>query len=559
MEEEERQPSTSARIFASAKYPQPREAPPARSRVYITDDFFSENFHVEFAEDIRYETIPRERLPLPASDLLKFDDTNIRVVDLGYNLQHMGAVCEFLDTPDKLLEFRHSVVELLGRFGEQRIHLHLVQPDQNGISIRENKVLIGDHHERQVKEEKLGRLYQKILDDLSSFKFTSLRQVALHNRTTVYKVRKVWKEYLYVRQLPRTYVLRPRIILPPAREAYEFFRDRYMLNGEIAPSWNDLAIEFEHTFNIPYNEDRPFTTKAIINKMRKTYKLKSLKIRGRKSQEPPFVFLIRQLCVCRCLVSLLHQDTDLVVFFDQTSVDPSCRPRTAIGTREMVPLAANTVPWGPVYLLAAVTKEGRGVFQFSREHATEMTTIPFLHHAVAYFESIFPGRPISIVLDNGPYQKTAAVRRSMQQLGVTLFYNVPRSPFCNLIEDFFLHIKQTFRYVAAATQQDALNILVDNIREFYNGSSFDWIVRKFLWLTYTKINMTLERDLDIASIIRDLNNIEPTGTSLKKRDPSSRIGAAGISRKVVANGKNRPSSFLPNSDYNRLNANQERP
>jgi transposase len=56
--------------------------------------------------------------------------------------------------------------------------------------------------------------------------------------------------------------------------------------------------------------------------------------------------------------------------------------------------------------------------------------------------ALYPDKPITLVLDNAPYQKSAEVRKVAESLNIDLLYLPPYSPNLNLIERLWKYVKK---------------------------------------------------------------------------------------------------------------------
>lgn len=355
--------------------------------------------------------------------------------------------------------------------------------------------LNGTHNRLQMKEEKQLKYRQEKTkqDDLIrkyilQKKYT-LRSIAAATKTSYDYVRKINNEIHHPGRVavPK----REYIDLPPADEMQSFLYNLYLSRGYIANNWPQLADAYCDHFNKPKDQ---FRKSSIIRRLRKQFKLGSYRIKGKQSKPHTSVFLQKQALVAKVILTLIMENEG-VLFFDQSSVDIHSFKKTAIGSHHMKPLKSLPDPNASLCLLSVISMDGFTAVQFSNSSAKTNDARQFLEHAVEKYSRYTNNeKPITVVMDNAAYQKTAYFKERLTSHNINVIYNVPASPFNNLVEDFFLGAKKFIRTELPWGKQALFDLLEKGIKDTVS-KGYSWIWKRFIHNVEKKLSFLISAGL----------------------------------------------------------------
>lgn len=173
----------------------------------------------------------------------------------------------------------------------------------------------------------------------------------------------------------------------------------------------------------------------------------------------------RTICRVHFIEKLLetYEAGHSLLFFDETSFELFSTASYAygyIGERPLVPFNPRPV-FLHVLLISSLSRIEAYLMSFRRVGSEEVAT--FLHEFLKEkaCETDFMNCPIAIIMDNGPKNRSAAVKNLACTKRVSIFYTVPCSPFLNQVETVFNLLKRSvqrhpdypFQYVNLETAQ----------------------------------------------------------------------------------------------------------
>ena len=297
-----------------------------------------------------------------------------------------------------------------------------------------------------------------------------------------------------------------------------FINQRYFANNYVAKDWRELVQDVKTEFPILQN----YSDKTIQKEIRNRTNLRAISIKRRPANSNTRALLQRQLLVASDIVNLIETKTPLC-FFDETVISEKNFKKTAIGNSTLIPLVPNYTI-SKVHLLVLFSLSGQVAVQISSMPNTSAATVDFFKQAVPRFLDRTLMQKLVVVLDNASVQKTAEFKSLVQELPLNLLYNIPCSPFLNLVEDFFLQIKAGFKTHYYQNKENCLGGCLQAIKDELRKGSFEWMLRKLASETKARISA---HKFDSAPFdhLEDLLKRQ-ADMSLGKRRPTYKSGIA---------------------------------
>lgn len=427
---------------------------------------------------------------LPLSKILMFESSDdTRVFDLlssdDFIEQKMDNIsnCLKLESLNRIVD---GSLELIDKYSPPAvlddIQLCEFPIPTYGISLSENRVFLDS--QTLLRKGRISLKRRRLMSDIiASLKAhapgASYRTIAKQHKTTVYMVRKVWLENVIKTKRVKK---RKTIDLPSHHQYFKFLREKYFQDGAIADNWNAHVDDVVRVFAMG---NQRFKKKSIAQKLRRTFKVKALKVKRRPYKLSFLEYSATQTILSRIVLCKLLQD-EPILFFDSSSIQLSDKKKTMLGTREMPPFGYQPAFTRSVHITAAISVTGFIAIQFSDYLLTGTELVNFLESSLhSYASEIGFDKPISVLLDNAGYQKISAIHALTRRTGAQFIYNIPCSPFNNLIEDFFLRLKAPIRKLDVLTEAIVLTCLEEELKKIAQ-EDFWWIVRKFGRIIRTK-------------------------------------------------------------------------
>lgn len=256
--------------------------------------------------------------------------------------------------------------------------------------------------------------------------------------------------------------------------------------------------------------------------------MRAISIKRKPAQSNTRALLQRQLLVGSDILNLIASNTP-VCFFDETVISEKNFKKTAIGNSSMMPLVANYTI-SKVHLLVLFSLSGQVAVQISSVPNTGEATVNFFKQAIPKFLDRSLMKKVVVVLDNASVQKTANFKDLVQTLPLDLLYNIPCSPFLNLVEDFFLQIKKSFKTHYYQNKENCLGSCLQAIKDELRKGNFDWMLRKLV--SEIKGRLAVHKfDKNPFSQLTDLLK-RRLPEDLGKREPTSQQGIADLSDEI---------------------------
>lgn len=464
------------------------------SPIYTTEDIVSINFKIHMSDEGFEYLSTQTKVNRPHSHIFKEEGTGALLVDIGYNKSDRELMMSYLNSDI----FTNTLSKYLLKLKEDHggeiglTPIFNIHPDMILMNAEERKQYRKNKEQRRQNGKKF-QLEMNIRRELNSDHYKSYKQIAKEQKTSIYQVRKLWMDMLA--KIKQEDPAPPRdnrriLVFPPRKDVMNFFKQYYVREGHLGISWNELTEKFCKEFDI-----KGYTLKSIAKKLKKSYGVKSYRTRRRQSKVPPEEFLKRQLSVS-LVVSAMLASGEAILFFDQSSIDINSFKKSALGTKLLFPTINPLTKTQSIFFLTAISHDGFTAIQFSNQSARGSDVLRFIDHVIHKFNRVTEdGKSIYIVLDNAGYQKTAEFKRIPEAKGVGLLYNIPNAPYNNIVEDFFLKLKQKFRSSHPVPYHQALNLLTESLISTVR-EGYDWIVRKFVLqvqkrlLAFTLLNQT---------------------------------------------------------------------
>lgn len=229
--------------------------------------------------------------------------------------------------------------------------------------------------------------------------------------------------------------------------------------------------------------------------------IRALKIQRKPSKTEPRTHLFAQIKVANLLFSLL-ESRSRIAFFDETTLSHKNFKKTGLGTSVMKP---HVTFYGmrKFHILTMFTLEGRVAIQFSTNPNNSTSIIDFFRQAIPHFINHEDHRKLTVFLDNLIAQKTAAFKNIVNKLPICLCYTVPCTSYLNLIEDFFLNVKQIFKDQYYQGDKILVRTFIKGLKNELEERDRAWMVRKLAFEVERRIMMD---DLFADMIKSDLNH-----------------------------------------------------
>ena len=291
-----------------------------------------------------------------------------------------------------------------------------------------------------------------------------------------------------------------------------FVRDRYLANNAVAHTWHDLCTEIKDKFKIL--ED--VKEKTLINNLRKHTTLRAVNIKRKPFNSNSKGLLQRQLLVGCTILRLLDEGAQ-IWFFDETVISEKNFKKTAIGTSSMIPLVPNyTIT--KINLLVLFNIRGDVVVQIASRPNTSYATTNFFRQAIPKIVDTEKKEKIIVVLDNAAVQKTKEFKGLVEVLPLNLLYNIPCSPFLNLVEDFFLEIKKHFKTHFHQNKENCLKSCLQSIKDAIQKKDFTWMLRKLVNELESKIDVHSTGSEDFGKLTPLIKRAECSVVTLSTAD-----------------------------------------
>lgn len=332
-----------------------------------------------------------------------------------------------------------------------------------------------------------------------------------------YSYSKAWQIY-YAHFNPKTKSRVPIAAALTTVDAKTFFAKQYFKNNYVAMNWNDLTSALKNTHPIL----KEYKNKTIENELRKRTNLRAISIKRKPANSDSRSLLQRQLLVGSDILHLLDQK-ELVCFFDETVISEKNFKKTAIGNSTLMPIVPN-YSISKIHILTMFSLHGKVAIQLSSKPNTSATIVEFFKQVIPRFLNRQSMKKVVVVLDNAAVQKTAEFKGLVQQMPMNLLYNIPCSPFLNMVEDFFLKIKSGFKNHYYQNKENCLQSCLQAIKNHLRTDKCEWYFRKFVKQIKLRLEVHSSGGGDLSNLVSLLKR--PTPDYLGKRTPTHKEGIA---------------------------------
>lgn len=293
---------------------------------------------------------------------------------------------------------------------------------------------------------------------------------------------------------------------------------RYLNNDYISKDWRELTNSMKMAFPILQS----FKDKTIQNELRKRTSLRAISIKRKPAKADTRALLQRQLLVGNVILNHIDQKQPLF-FFDETIISEKNFKKTAIGTTVMVPFVPNYTI-SKLHIIVLFSLQGQVALQISSEPNTSATITDFFRRAIPRLLDRKLAKKITVVLDNAAVQKTSEFKALVKTLPINLLYNIPCSPYLNLIEDFFMQIKTGFKAHFHQKAENCVFSCLQAVKDQLKANDFKWMIRK------------LVAQIDKRVLVHKMDDRPFRGLTdfLKKREPPDLTRPAATNRQGIA-------------------------
>lgn len=460
------------------------------SKIYYETDIVAEGFGIRFDEVGTHANADLLKGLRKANFSKVFDLSDERgVVDISNDAEHFEIFRKSLVENNRLSDLKKKIDEMLTMYGDDQIIADEVQhvfksfyPQWEHTKDRIVPESITEHQKKTLRNA-------RIMNDIQEANLNS-RELSKKYKTslsTISQLRKRVRKGDFNEPVSSQAVR--AIILPPRSQLKELVGRRYSRDGFVASNWFELITAIKQEF--PYLQQ--YKDNSLEKQIRKVLGIRALQ-NNRKQYKPTFKdFMLKQTLVGFLTVNLLY-GREKVLFFDQSSVVPGGFKSTSLGDNMLKPFRGHQYGMPNLNFLAAIdVLNGTTAVRVSKYSARSDDVVNFITEVITHLCSKTPKAEWGwhIVLDNAGYQKTAAFKNLVNKLPINIIYNVPSSPFLNLIEDFFLSVKHEFRDQYYTSRHQAIQSLSAGLRNTCQ-KGYAWIIRKFLRLMRDNIERMWE-------------------------------------------------------------------
>lgn len=232
----------------------------------------------------------------------------------------------------------------------------------------------------------------------------------------------------------------PAVKFPSYKSIKKMLDGAYVKKGNVARSWR----EFCGMLKDAYPSIGVLSDKSIENRCRPMYRLRSMKPKtarqGRLVLEQLRLEVVQGLLLCR----ILSKPENHVLFIDQSSFEYDSRRYAVLGGTEHRPHVVLQRP-RCIHLYAACSKDGLFACRFSDNSSTSEMAASFVSDVCDRYCQTTGCDVVYVYIDNVRYQHTRVFKDAIKSSRGFPFYGIRGSPFLNIIEDYFLFIKQTIK------------------------------------------------------------------------------------------------------------------
>lgn len=246
--------------------------------------------------------------------------------------------------------------------------------------------------------------------------------------------------------------------------------------GGVGTSWNELCTHLKFAFP----SLRDYSNSHISNLLRSKTPIRSLVAKQTSMKLKPMENIKKQLIVASFIVKILLEEHP-ILFFDETILSSSNFKKTALGSKVFVPLRKNYTRKS-IRFLTIFGLDGTLGIQVTDKDTDSKDIVRFFQSAIPKIQSQLPdhdkNKRIVVFLDNARVQKTKKFQDLVKKLPIVIFYNIPCSPWINMIEDFFLIMKRPFKKRFYSPDQLLLKEVFLAIKNSFLAGT-KWIENKF--------------------------------------------------------------------------------
>lgn len=147
----------------------------------------------------------------------------------------------------------------------------------------------------------------------------------------------------------------------------------------------------------------------------------------------------------RALLKNLSSNKILVLFFDVSSLSDTSFKKKGWRLINQKCMCYKKFSYNLTHMLTLMSTQHVESFQLIRGNLTNFDLINFLHKSVKRIRVIYPGKQISLVLDNAKMHFTKFFKNFAKHSTITLIHTVPGLPMLHPIEFLFRYLKGSFK------------------------------------------------------------------------------------------------------------------
>ena len=465
--------------------------PKQTSKLYFRDDFKKATDPIEYLGNRLFESFPpaikRQQM---SSSIFNFRSDHNGCIDVMGSEKDRSELLVELEKDTGLVGLKNNLNILYSRMGGELIPKEMHSLLDRLENLRNGMDSLPHLSKLDRKRESVAILEERILADLSGPANMSYKEIAKKHGTSTSRVSGVFKTISELNRLPsETKRLNRKLFrMPPRTEVKGFLDVEWAKNGYLATSWKELIARFKLRF--PHLKD--FSGKTISNQLRVFARVRMMADKRIQNKATPVEFFTKQLAVASVLVKL-HLANERVIYFDQSSIQLGSFKSRSLGTTELKPIVYTRNFPDTLFFLAAIDVSGFVAIQFMLKSAASNEVACFIDDTMKRIRSEARDRydkGCFVVMDNAGYHKTGIVKGLCKIHPMNIIYTVPCSPVLNIVEDFFLKVKQFVRSTHYENPNEIEKLLLKGV-----GSALavdpKWMMRKFIEIMHEKVRIVL--------------------------------------------------------------------
>jgi hypothetical protein len=251
----------------------------------------------------------------------------------------------------------------------------------------------------------------------------------------------------------------PAVRLPSYKDVKKLLDSAYLKKGCVSRSWREFCVLLKNA----YPSVGGLSDKSIENRCRPLYRLRSMKPKtarqGRVALEQLALEITQGLLLCR----VISKSENHVLFMDQSSFEYDGRRHVVIGGFDHRPHVTLQRPRS-IHMYGACTMDGLFACRFSDSSSTAQMAADFVSVVCDEYCRVHNCPVVYVYIDNVRYQHTRVFKSALRSCGGFPFYGVRGSPFLNIIEDYFLYIKQVVKAGNPTNNNEYFRYMKDGVQ-----------------------------------------------------------------------------------------------